>query len=785
MKFSIKKNQDEAEEQQLSKQSSKSTNNTIVVGVKLDQQSKELLTWALVKVAQPGDSVVALHVLNDTEIIDQHEKSPLLALFKAFDSILSVYEGFCNLKQVDLKLKICRGLCFKKVLVHEVKAYVASKIIVGTTNRNRHSIRTTSASVAKYLAKKLSKECSVIAINNGKVVFQRERAIVVNNARIDDKRPTSLLFAIHRTLSRNSRVLSDAALLVDIEKKSHKTFGEELLRTHLDCLESASKQNSSSHKTFGEILLRNDLDCCENALTQNCSICTQNAHCADQGEESSVDGSGDDSLALVPVQTEESDFSSASFCVSKYVDLKPGWPLLRQATCLRDSMRKVSVVQWAMQLPNRHSSLVVFNPDPKQNICEQKEHIYHLPSLYGESGAIVPIGSNFSSPQSSFDEALNGLPEELECLHEKYSSTCRLFSYQELVSATSNFMPGNLIGKGGSSQVYRGCLPDGKELAVKILSPSEDAVKEFVLEIEIITTLNHNNIISIIGFCFDDSKLLLVYDFLSRGSLDENLHGNKSEKISFGWGERYKVALGVAEALHYLHSVSAQPVIHRDVKSANILLSKDFEPQLSDFGLAKWASTSSSHITCTDVAGTFGYMAPEYFMYGKVNEKIDVYAYGVVLLEILSGRKPISNEYPKGLESLVMWAKPILNDGKVVQLLDPILGNDYDADQMERMALASRLCIQRSPRARPQMSLVLKLLKGDVEVTKWARQQILTSEEFGGVDDESLPPPNIQSHLNLALLDVEDDSLSISSSEQGLSLENYLQGRCSRSSSFD
>ncbi|PIA28503.1 hypothetical protein AQUCO_06900046v1 [Aquilegia coerulea] len=781
MKFSIKKNQDE--EQELNKTTK--SNNTIVVGLKLDQESKELLTWALVKVAQPGDSVIALHVLNDTEIIDQHEKSPLLALVKAFDSILSVYEGFCNLKQVDLKLKICRGLYVKKVLVHEVKAYAANKIIVGTTtSRNRHSMRNnTSASVAKYLAKKLPRECSVIAINNGKVVFQRERAIVVNNG-IDSRRPTNLLLAIHRTLSKNSKVLSDAAL-GDFDEKSHRTFGEELLRTNLVCCESAPKQNCSSHTTFGEVLLRTDLDCCENALAQNCSICTQNAHCADPGEETLVDDSVDDSLALVPVQTEESDFSSGSFCVSELVDLKPGWPLLRQAMCKRNSMRKISVVQWAMQLPNRHSSLVVFNPDSKQNICDQKEHIYHLPSLDGETGAIVPIGSSFSSPPSSFDEALNRLPEELEGLHEKYSSTCRLFRYQELVSATSNFMPGNLIGKGGSSQVYRGCLPDGKELAVKILNTSEDAVKEFVLEIEIITTLNHNNIISLIGFCFDDNKLLLVYDFLSRGSLEENLHGNKSQKISFGWGERYKVALGVAEALHYLHSDSAQPVIHRDVKSANILLSEDFEPQLSDFGLAKWASTFSSHITCTDVAGTFGYMAPEYFMYGKVNEKIDVYSYGVVLLEILSGRKPISNEYPKGQESLVMWAKPILNDGKIVQLLDPSLGNDYDIDQMERMALASRLCIQRSPRARPQMSLVLKLLQGDVEVTKWARQQILTSEEFSGLDDESLPTPNIQSHLNLALLDVEDDSLSISSSEQGLSLENYLLGRCSRSSSFD
>lgn len=138
----------------------------------------------------------------------------------------------------------------------------------------------------------------------------------------------------------------------------------------------------------------------------------------------------------------------------------------------------------------------------------------------------------------------------------------------------------NLIGKGGSSRVYKGFLPDGKELAVKILKQSEDVINEFVLEIEIITTLNHKNIISLLGFCFDDNNLLLVYDFLSRGSLEENLHGNKKSKIGFGWSERYKVALGVAEALDYLHKGSAQTVIHRDVKSSNILLSEDFEPQV-------------------------------------------------------------------------------------------------------------------------------------------------------------------------------------------------------------
>ncbi|KAH9757224.1 protein kinase domain-containing protein [Citrus sinensis] len=680
---------------------------TVVVGVKLDTHSRELLTWALVKVAQPGDTVIALHVL-----------SSLLSLVKAFDSVLAVYEGFCNLKQVDLKLKICRGTSIRKILVREAQSYSATKFIVGTA-KNHHTIRSTT-SLAKYCAKKLSKDCSVLAVNNGKVVFQKE-----------------------------------------------------------GCPSTAVKARS---------------DCSGSAAKQNCSICgpvrnLPDGSCSQSEEESPSDGgAGDESLAIVPVQNVEAASTSITMLVRQLPESRPGWPLLRRAIFPdrrapdRSSLRKISVVQWALRLPTRQPSYLA-NSDVKQITYDPGDN--ESINLNGDSGAIVPVGNEIVSSPLSTDHDSTELPKELEGLHEKYSATCRLFNYQDLLSATSNFLAENLIGKGGSSQVYKGCLPDGKELAVKILKPSEDVIKEFVLEIEIITTLHHKNIISLLGFCFEDNNLLLVYDFLSRGSLEENLHGNKKDPAAFGWSERYKVAMGVAEALEYLHSGSAQRVIHRDVKSSNILLSDDFEPQLSDFGLAKWASTSSSHITCTDVAGTFGYLAPEYFMYGKVNDKIDVYAFGVVLLELLTGRKPISNDHPKGQESLVMWAKPILSSGKVTQLLDPALGNNYDYDQTERMVLASILCIRRDPRARPQMSLVLKLLRGDADVTKWARLQVNASEESEMLDDESCPRSNLQSHLNLALLDVEDDSFSMSSIEQSVSLEDYLQGRWSRSSSFD
>ncbi|XVF64488.1 hypothetical protein PTKIN_Ptkin09bG0173700 [Pterospermum kingtungense] len=566
-------------------------------------------------------------------------------------------------------------------------------------------------------------------------------------------------------LSKNSKVLSEGNANAETNLKSDGTKDKKLEEALVKAsLESAPKQNCSICGSGDKLLVHS-----------SCHLSAKESSDSDATD-------GDKSLAIVPVQKAEAASGSITMLIKQLPEIRPGWPLLRRAVLPdrqqqfpdRSSSRQISVVQWAMRLPSRRT-LYLANSDPKQEGCDK----------YGESGAIVPVGlENVTAPPSPDHNSPNQ-PKEYEGLHEKYSATCRLFKYQELLAATSNFLAENLIGKGGSSEVYRGCLRDGKELAVKILKPCEDVLKEFVLEIEIITTLHHKNIISLLGFCYEGNNLLLVYDFLSRGSLEENLHGNKKDPGAFGWSERYKVALGIAEALDYLHTNSEHPVIHRDVKSSNILLSDDFEPQLSDFGLAKWKSTSASHITCTDVAGTFGYLAPEYFMYGKVNEKIDVYAYGVVLLELLSGRKPISNDYPKGQESLVMWAKPILIGGKFSQLLDPSLGDDYDGDQMERMVLAATLCIRRAPRARPQMSVVVKLLQGDADVKKWARLQVNASEGSDTLDDEACPRSNLQSHLSLALLDIEDDSLSMSSIEQSVSLEDYLKGRWSRSSSFD
>ncbi|KAK4756203.1 hypothetical protein SAY87_006330 [Trapa incisa] len=709
---------------------------TVVVGVKLDQQSRDLLTWALVKIAEQGDQVIALHVIGNN--VNRNGKSSLLSLVRSFDSFLAVYDGFCNLKQVDLKLKICRGSSIRKILVREANLYSAAKVIVGVTGS--HGPMGSPTSVAKYCAKKLSKDCWVLAVDDGKIIYQREGspAQVCISQGISKKhhnRPNSLLNVFLQFESQNSEVLRE---------------GGEPGKVHFvdQTLEKALAKAATWSST--------------------CGTNTQRDGPSKEEEKSA--------LSIV-------SSSSISTLIPDHPEQSPGWPLLHgsalaeQKLLKKSSERGISVVQWAMGLPDRRCLwLSTTSPDGQKQV-NPKNDKEDPPSLDGEKGAIVLVGS---------DSAVTTLPKELSGLHEKYSSICRLFKYEELVAATSNFLEENLIGKGGSSRVYKGCLPDGKEIAVKILKKYEDVLKEFVLEIEIITELNHSNIISLFGFCFDANHFLLVYNLLTRGSLEENLYGSKRDPAAFGWRERYKVALGVAEALDYLHRGVVHPIVHRDVKSSNILLSDDFEPQLCDFGLALRASTSSAHITCTDVAGTFGYMAPEYFMYGKVNDRVDVYAFGVVILELLSGRKPISSDFPKGQESLVMWAMPMLNSGKLSGLLDPSLSQEYDHNQILVMVLAATLCIRRAPRARPPMSLVLRLLQGDEDTVNWARQQVSSSHRSNLlVEDEESTKSIIQSHLNLAFHDVEDDSLSVSTIEQNVSLEDYLQGRWSRSSSFD
>ncbi|CAO2152777.1 unnamed protein product [Urochloa humidicola] len=703
---------------------------TVVVGIRRDAASLELLTWALVKVANAGDRVVALHVAA------QHVAAAADGLLKGIDersraadslaSVLAVYDGFCNLKQINLELKVCGGSSIRKALVKEAASCGASHLILGVA-KNSRSFGSSSTSVAKYCSKRVPAGCSVLAVNNGKVVYHKDAGHSMQHELYQSTG------TIPETPRRSYRRLLSSMI------------GEKLWDEH-------GKDNR----------------CISRAVTMPMRSPARPKEV---------------SLALVPVKG----------CRRESPEVATGWPLLRKKflpdrkASLPDKS-KMSVVQWAMRLPSRYSAVSPVHSEYRTTRPDSTGTSHIL-----RDRLIVPLRSNSGKSSVVIEELDKETPEELTLLKEKFSSIYSSFSYSELAKITSDFSSECVIGQGGTSHVYRGCFENGRELAVKILKYSDEVLKEFVSEIEIVSSLSHKNVISLIGFCFKNDDLLLVYEYLQRGSLEEILHGEKGCRNVFGWTERFNVAVGVAHALDYLHgNDNSRPVIHRDVKSSNILISECFEPKLSDFGLAVWASDVTSQMTCNDVAGTFGYLAPEYFMHGKVSNKIDVYAFGVVLLELISGRKPLCTGCPKGQESLVMWANSIIQGGKLTHLVDPNLPTEGHTDEVERMTLAASLCIRQAPQNRPQIDIVLKLLEGDNDILKWARSEVGLSYEADGDECVMTPPApgingNIQSYINLAF-DVDDDSASVSSTDfiaANTSLEEYLKGRWSRSSSFD
>ncbi|XP_039163550.1 proline-rich receptor-like protein kinase PERK9 [Eucalyptus grandis] len=285
-----------------------------------------------------------------------------------------------------------------------------------------------------------------------------------------------------------------------------------------------------------------------------------------------------------------------------------------------------------------------------------------------------------------------------------------LFSYEELGKATNGFSSQNLLGEGGFGAVYKGFLPDGREIAVKQLKVGGgQGDREFKAEVEIISRIHHRHLVSLVGYCIADTRRLLVYDYVPNNTLYFHLHVEGRPVLE--WATRVKIAAGAARGLAYLHEDCHPRIIHRDIKSSNILLDNNFEARVSDFGLAKLALDADTHIT-TRVMGTFGYMAPEYATSGKLTEKSDVFSYGVVLLELITGRKPVDASQPLGDESLVEWARPLLShalDNEEFEgLADPKLERNYVEAEMFRMMEAAAACVRHSAAKRPRMGQIVR-----------------------------------------------------------------------------
>ncbi|KAJ8431118.1 hypothetical protein Cgig2_004709 [Carnegiea gigantea] len=287
------------------------------------------------------------------------------------------------------------------------------------------------------------------------------------------------------------------------------------------------------------------------------------------------------------------------------------------------------------------------------------------------------------------------------------------FTYAELRSATGDFNSSNKLGEGGFGAVYKGTLSDRRLIAVKQLSvASHHGKNQFITEIATISAVQHRNLVKLYGCCLDGEKRLLVYEYLENKSLDQALFGESNLKLN--WAQRFEICLGVAKGLAYLHEESRLRIVHRDVKASNILLDSDLNPKISDFGLAKLYDDKKTHIS-TRVAGTIGYLAPEYAMRGHLTEKVDVFGFGVVALEIVSGRSNSDASLEKEKVYLLEWAWQLHENNQDVELVDKRL-SEFDEQEVKRVIRVALLCTQTAPAHRPTMSRVLAMLTGDIEV---------------------------------------------------------------------
>ncbi|RWR72443.1 proline-rich receptor-like protein kinase PERK1 [Cinnamomum micranthum f. kanehirae] len=409
----------------------------------------------------------------------------------------------------------------------------------------------------------------------------------------------------------------------------------------------------------------------------------------------------------------------------------------------------------------------------QHNVPPPADHVVKMrPPNSPKNGPTLPppVLSSSGGSGSNYSGSAHPLPPPSPGIALGFSKS--IFTLEELTMATDGFSDANLLGQGGFGYVHRGVLANGNEVAIKSLkSGSGQGEREFQAEVEIISRVHHKHLVSLVGYCMAGEQRMLVYEFVPNNTLEFHLHGKGRPTME--WPIRLKIALGSAKGLAYLHEDCHPKIIHRDIKASNILLDFKFEAKVADFGLAKFTSDTNTHVS-TRVMGTFGYLAPEYASSGKLTDKSDVFSFGVMLLELITGRRPVDTTQSYMDDSLVDWARPLLTrsleDGNFDSLVDQRLQKNYNPNEMTRMVACAAACVRHSARRRPRMSQIVRALEGDVslealnegvtpghsslyshgssdydssqyneDMKKFRKMALATSQEYGGSSEYSGP----------------------------------------------
>uniref|UniRef100_A0A1J3I593 non-specific serine/threonine protein kinase n=2 Tax=Noccaea caerulescens TaxID=107243 RepID=A0A1J3I593_NOCCA len=346
--------------------------------------------------------------------------------------------------------------------------------------------------------------------------------------------------------------------------------------------------------------------------------------------------------------------------------------------------------------------------------AEKTEPHTNYPLIFGVTGALLAIillalglyaQKRCRRDKNTIERDLRAQGLQLVC-----------FTWRQLQAATNNFDEANKLGEGGFGPVFKGELSDGSLIAVKQLSSKScQGNREFVNEIGMISGLDHPNLVNLYGCCVEKDQLMLVYEYMENNSLALALSGKSSLKLD--WAARQKICVGIAKGLEFLHEGSMIRMVHRDIKATNVLLDADLNPKISAFGLARLHEEEHTHIS-TKIAGTIGYMAPEYALWGQLTEKADVYSFGIVAMEIVSGKSNTKQGGTDDHVSLINWVLKLQQTGDIMEILDPVLEGDFNSKEAVRMIKVALVCTNSSPSLRPTMSEAVKMLEGVIGITE-------------------------------------------------------------------